>query len=336
ADAAGTPAGNSSGAADLRPAATPHPRASRALPHPRVLRLRRHRLPPRRAWRPLLRHRQRQRPDQRRRSGGEHARPGRGLRRDRAPESDAADRHRRGRAGAPDLHPRPRRVPRRRDRPRRLDRRRRRDRRSPPRSRPPGPGLAVNEELPAYSLDLDTSPPPRLARAATQAIDRDWAWAGSTGKGVRVCVLDSGIEAGHPLVGEVQRAVVVNVDENGNAALVDDEGCDVSGHGTACASIIRSLAPDCELTSVRVLTDKLQGGGAQLIEGLRWAVRERHQVVNLSLSTAKRAFAAALHDLADEAYFHRTVIVASAHNMHVDSWPWRFSSVVSVASHTDP
>src|SRR5205085_9380572 len=67
-----------------------------------------------------------------------------------------------------------------------------------------------------------------------------------------------------------------------------------------------------------------------------WAVRERHQVVNLSLSTAKRAFAAALHDLADEAYFHRTVIVASAHNMHVDSWPWRFSSVVSVASHTDP
>jgi subtilisin family serine protease len=194
----------------------------------------------------------------------------------------------------------------------------------------------VNEELPAYSLDVDTSPPPRLARAATQAIDRDWAWAGSTGKGVRVCLLDSGIEAGHPLVGEVQRAVVVNVGDEGNATVVDDDRGDVSGHGTACASIIRSIAPHCELTSVRVLTDRLQGGGAQLIEGLRWAVRERQQVINLSLSTTKRAFAAALHDLADAAYFHRSVIVASAHNMRVDSWPWRFSSVVSVASHTDP
>src|SRR5205814_5044221 len=108
-----------------------------------------------------------------------------------------------------------RRVPRRRDRPRRLDRRRRRDRRSPPRSRPPGPGLAVNEELPAYSLDLDTSPPPRLARAATQAIDRDWAWAGSTGKGGRVCVLDSGIEAGHPPAAKARRAAAWTSTENG-------------------------------------------------------------------------------------------------------------------------
>jgi subtilisin family serine protease len=194
----------------------------------------------------------------------------------------------------------------------------------------------VTDELPAYSLDIDTSPPRGLARAATQAIDRDWAWAGSTGKGVRVCLLDSGVDAGHPLVGEVQRSVVVKVDEEGNPSVVEDDRGDVSGHGTACASIIRSIAPDCELTSVRVLTDTLQGGGAQLIEGLRWAIHEGHQVVNLSLSTTKRALAVALHDLADEAYFHRAVIVASAHNMRVDSWPWRFSSVVSVASHTDP
>jgi subtilisin family serine protease len=194
----------------------------------------------------------------------------------------------------------------------------------------------MTDELPAYSLDLDTGPPRPLARAATQPIDRAWAWGGSTGKGVRVCLLDSGVDAGHPLVGDVQRSVVVDVDDDGAATVVEDDRGDVSGHGTACASIIRSLAPDCELTSVRVLTDKLQGGGAQLIEGLRWAIQERHQVVNLSLSTTRRAFAVALHDLADEAYFHRAVLIASAHNMRVDSWPWRFSSVVSVASHTDP
>jgi subtilisin len=53
----------------------------------------------------------------------------------------------------------------------------------------------------------------------------------------------------------------------------------------------------------------------------------------MSLSTTKRQFAALLHELADSAYFRRTLLVASAHNMPVESYPWRFSSVISVGSH---
>jgi subtilisin len=59
-------------------------------------------------------------------------------------------------------------------------------------------------------------------------------------------------------------------------------------------------------------------------------------VINMSLSTTKREFAALLHELADIAYFQRTVVVASAHNMPVESYPWRFSSVISVGSHELP
>jgi subtilisin family serine protease len=55
----------------------------------------------------------------------------------------------------------------------------------------------------------------------------------------------------------------------------------------------------------------------------------------MSLSTTKRKFAEALHELADGAYFRRTVLVAAAHNMPVESFPWRFSSVISVGSHED-
>ncbi|HSD76249.1 MAG TPA: S8 family serine peptidase [Solirubrobacteraceae bacterium] len=187
-------------------------------------------------------------------------------------------------------------------------------------------------ELPAYGLDVERRPPRALPSGAP-GITRDWAWGGSTGAGVRVALLDSGVEDGHPRVGAVQRAVAVEVGRDGEARVVPDAAGDVSGHGTACASVIRALAPDCELTSVRVLGEGLQGGGAQLVAGLRWALREGHGVVNLSLSTTRRAFAAALRELADEAYFERTVVVASAHNMPVESWPWRFASVVSVASH---
>jgi len=56
----------------------------------------------------------------------------------------------------------------------------------------------------------------------------------------------------------------------------------------------------------------------------------------MSLSTAKAEFCDVLRDLADAAYFRRCVIVASAHNMPVRSYPWPFASVISVASHDGP
>jgi hypothetical protein len=55
----------------------------------------------------------------------------------------------------------------------------------------------------------------------------------------------------------------------------------------------------------------------------------------MSLSTTKKDYAAVLHELADSRYFQRTVLVASAHNMPVESYPWRFSSVISVGSHEE-
>jgi subtilisin family serine protease len=55
----------------------------------------------------------------------------------------------------------------------------------------------------------------------------------------------------------------------------------------------------------------------------------------MSLSTTKKSFSELLRDIADTAYFKRTVLVASAHNMPVESYPWRFSSVISVGSHEE-
>jgi subtilisin len=77
-------------------------------------------------------------------------------------------------------------------------------------------------------------------------------------------------------------------------------------------------------------------GAADLIlAGLRHAIESGHRVISLSLSTTKRRFAEDLHELADLAYFNRTILVASAHNLPVDSYPWRFSSVISVGSHEE-
>src|SRR5262249_47965251 len=154
--------------------------------------------------------------------------------------------------------------------------------------------------------------------------------------GVRVCVLDSGIEVDHPLVGTVQHSVAASRAADDAIVVEEDEAGDLCGHGTACAGIIRSLAPDCELTSVRVLGAGYSGSGDVMLAGLAWAVDQGFDVVNMSLSTTKKQFVDRLHELADRAYFRRTMLVASAHNMPVESFPWKFASVLSVGSHEEP
>jgi subtilisin family serine protease len=192
--------------------------------------------------------------------------------------------------------------------------------------------------LPAWSLPAGAAAEIALPARWPERVDRDWAWGGATGKGVRVGILDSGVERDHPLVGSVDRAVAVSLGENGEAVVEEDPEGDLCGHGTACAGVVRSLAPECEIVSVRVLGAGYSGSGPVLLAGLRWSIEQGFDVVNMSLSTTKAKFAGLLHELADNAYFRRTMLVASAHNMPVESYPWRFSSVISVGSHeqSDP
>jgi subtilisin len=190
-----------------------------------------------------------------------------------------------------------------------------------------------DEELPAWSLPAEASDSIRIRAGWPERVTPEWAWGGSTGAGVRVCVLDSGVELGHPLVGTVQRSVAARKQEDGTVVVEDDAEGDLCGHGTACAGIIRALAPDCELISVRVLGAGYTGSAAAMLSGLEWAIDEGFDVVNMSLSTTKKQYVDRLHELADVAYFKRTMLVASAHNMPVESFPWRFASVISVGSH---
>jgi subtilisin family serine protease len=189
------------------------------------------------------------------------------------------------------------------------------------------------ESLPSHSL-----PASKLSEIATAydwpvEITPDWAWGGSTGRGARVCVLDSGIERGHSMVGELEQSVAVERDAEGSIRVFEDDRGDLFGHGTAVAGIVRSLAPDVAITSVRVLGEANRGSGEVMMTGLRWAVDHGFDVINMSLSTTKRDLLAVLHELTDAAYFRRSAVVAAAHNMALESYPWRFSSVLSVGTH---
>ncbi|MFN2138790.1 MAG: S8 family peptidase [Candidatus Promineifilaceae bacterium] len=174
------------------------------------------------------------------------------------------------------------------------------------------------------------------------AITPQWAWGGSTGAGVRVAVVDTGIEYDHPaLEGAVRGGVVIELDENeasGYRADKDEPPHDMAGHGTAVAGIIHALAPQAELYSVRVLGGNMTGRAYVFAGGLDYAIENGMDVVNMSLSTSSEQYYALFHDLADQAFFKNIPLVSAVNNIHEASYPSTYSSVISVAANesSDP
>ena len=199
--------------------------------------------------------------------------------------------------------------------------------------------MSTEAGLPAYSQQFLPAAIRELSSAGPIAsITPDWAWGDSTGRGVRVAVVDSGVEYDHPAVGGmVAGGVAVEYDESaehGYRIDPDDQPSDLSGHGTACAGIIHSLAPEAELYSVRVLGRDMLGGAMQFAGGLDWAVYNGMQVANLSLSTSRGEYYGLFHEIADDAYFRNVVLVSAVNNIPAPSYPSLYSSVVSVAAHS--
>ena len=182
-----------------------------------------------------------------------------------------------------------------------------------------------------------TNIPALARRMRLRGISRDWAWGGSTGAGVRVGIVDSGLETSHPLLaGRVVQSVAVELVDGEPQVLPDESGEDLYGHATACGGIILGLAPEVELISIRVLGADLRGTGTAFAAGLEWAIDQGINVLNLSLSSKSETLFPVFHDLVDRAYFKRVALVSAANNVPAPSYPSLFSSVFSVAAHGEP
>lgn len=154
--------------------------------------------------------------------------------------------------------------------------------------------------------------------------------ANTTGKGVSVGILDTGVESAHPDLGD---SVKLNYDvlpEGGGFKVKEaEEGTDFVGHGTACAGIIRSLAPDAELYSVRVIGSGLGDTADKLIEGFRFAIEQDWPILNLSLGTSQ--FNREVWKLAEKAHYDGKIVIAAKDNQRGKvGYPAALACVIAV------
>lgn len=152
------------------------------------------------------------------------------------------------------------------------------------------------------------------------------------GCGVRVAVIDTGVEHDHPWVGgRLVASHNVVTFEDGNAGVEPCDPLDVCGHGTASAGQIRRLAPQCDLVSIRVLSETRQGSSEALVAALQWAATQDIHVVNLSLSTLRLALALRIGQAVDDlAARNVACICARGYQEDGRDYPTSFSSTVGV------
>lgn len=151
-----------------------------------------------------------------------------------------------------------------------------------------------------------------------------------SGRGVRVAIVDTGVEVEHPaLEGAVKSSHEV-VFQGRRLMCRPSRSGDPVGHGTACAGIIHSLAPQAELHSLRVIGRDASGTLDQLIFGLRWAIEQKMDIINLSLGTVQKRQISTMQELIDRAYYNGQIVVAAANNHRQVCYPAYFASLVAV------
>ncbi|MBM3888345.1 MAG: hypothetical protein FJ388_04385 [Verrucomicrobia bacterium] len=165
---------------------------------------------------------------------------------------------------------------------------------------------------------------------------------GATGKGVKIAVVDSGVDNKHPdLAAHVKGGCVIAEEATGKIITKPYDGEDAAGHGTGCAGIIAKLAPEAEIYSVRVLAcigvgpdgyRMAAGKPKHLIYGLNWAIENCH-VINASnglIVSEGTAYFDAFHKIVEKAYYRDRILVAAGENQGYPSFPSVFSNLIKV------
>ena len=157
------------------------------------------------------------------------------------------------------------------------------------------------------------------------------------GKGVRIAVLDSGIEASHPGLHGLKLADDLSFVSDGNTVRVEaGAGIDINGHGTGIAGIIRALAPEARIASFRVLRMGLFDltSKRDIIQRAAFeAIDRRYQILNCSFGCrGEKEFIMEFKDWVDEAYVKGVHVISACSNRDFTEreWPAYFPTVVTV------
>jgi subtilisin family serine protease len=162
---------------------------------------------------------------------------------------------------------------------------------------------------------------------------------GNTGKGIKIGILDTGVDYLHEDIGRNYKGGYNFIDN-------DKDARDHNGHGTHVAGIVAAedndigvvgVAPDAYIYSVRILDYDAIGTASDITAGLEWCLNNSMQIVNMSLGAREDSIS--VRNAIDVLYDNGILLIAAAGNSgngmgtgdSIDN-PARYNSVVAVGA----
>ncbi|MBU6427586.1 MAG: S8 family peptidase, partial [Cyanobacteria bacterium REEB65] len=210
------------------------------------------------------------------------------------------------------------------------------------------PNYIIPVPRPALRPQVDSASPLGFALTPDPMVGKQWqlatihaqqAWAKSTGRGVTVAVIDTGVDPNHP---DLQPNLLPGVNTLDNSGDPHDD----DGHGTHVAGIIAAVAnnaiggagvaPDAKIMPIRALGEN--GGTAESVStAIQYAVDHGANLINMSLGSSQPS--QAIQSAIDYAVGKGVIVVVAMGNDGLSGnpteYPAAYRGVVAVGA-TDP
>jgi subtilisin family serine protease len=167
-----------------------------------------------------------------------------------------------------------------------------------------------------------------------QVIMAPMAWQKTKGEGVKVAILDTGVDFNH-------RDLIQNIRATINFTDSRYGTLDINGHGTHVAGIIAAVdnqigmigvAPQAELYCAKVLSDTGGGKVESIIKGIRWAIANQVDIINMSLGTPVEP-GNELHETIKQAVNQGIIIICATGNNNGEvCWPAAYDETIAVSA----
>ncbi len=155
-------------------------------------------------------------------------------------------------------------------------------------------------------------------------VDGKLPFPNSSGQGMRVAVIDSGVNHNHPHISRVAGGIAISLDPAADTSSY----VDVLGHGTAVMAAIQEKAPAAQYFAVKLFHDSLRTTADHLLKSIEWAIDNRMDVINLSLGTRNPDHIARFRPLLERAAANGIVLVSA---LEADGHPCFPGSLPGVA-----
>jgi len=145
-----------------------------------------------------------------------------------------------------------------------------------------------------------------------------------TRHGLKIAVIDTGINASHPHICAPTHGVIFDPEET-------DPSCDdVLGHGTAVTAAIQEKAPHADYYILKLFGKSLRTAGSRLLRALEWTIEHQMDVVNLSLGTPNFDHRPALEAIVVRSAAAGVILVAARYSERTPVLPGMLEGVISV------